>query len=380
MLDFIPHYAEKLPIIAFFLRRERKRFYEFKERELDFSTAYWLPPMPPESVYEIEKKQIETSGLNAIVSITDHDNIDGNLRLNKNLRSQNSPISLEWTVPFDYGFFHLGIHNLPKAKADHITQTLLKYTFKEEAPDNSKLHDLFAMLDEMKEVLIVLNHPLWDIELVGQDRHDDLLKAFINEHGHWIHAFEINGFRTWTENKAVIEMANECGFPVTTGGDRHGCKPNTVINLTDSASFSEFVEEIRVDKKSEVVLMPEYKLPLHSRQLQSFSEILSSYSDVPDNRQRWMDRVFFDIGDEKGLVSLTEQGWGHGGPIWLRIAIKTLGFMGSPAMRPFFSLARNKMDRVPKAYGVKELESAAQTKPTNTLPSDQKRTKTGFAS
>ncbi|MCG6418302.1 hypothetical protein K6U51_09675, partial [Vibrio fluvialis] len=145
---------------------------------------------------------------------------------------------------------------------------------------------------------------------------------------------EINGFRAWSENKAVIEMAEALGFPIVTGGDRHGCKPNTVINLTNAGTFEEFAEEIRVDKRSEVVLMPEYKQPLHSRQLQSFAEILKNYPEVAEGRQKWFDRVFFDVGNEKGLTSLSGHGWVRGGPTWLRAAIWTLGFMGSPKMRP----------------------------------------------
>jgi hypothetical protein len=204
------------------------------------------------------------------------------------------------------------------------------------------------MLNEIPQVLVILNHPLWDIEMVGKERHEILLKNFIKEHGKWIHAFEINGFRSWSENKSVIEMAEALGIPLATGGDRHGCQPNTVINLTNSKTFDEFAQELRVDKRSEVVLMPEYKQPLHSRQLQSFSEILKFYPEFPEGRQRWFDRVFFDIGNGKGLNPLSAYGWKRGGPTWLRCAIWTLGFLGSPKMRPFFEIARKKQDRVPR--------------------------------
>jgi len=378
MLDFVPHYADKLPIIASFWNREKKLYRKETGKDLDFSNAYWSPPMPPESVHEIEEKQIENAGLHAIVSITDHDSIDANLLLNN--KEHKAPISLEWTVPFKYGFFHLGVHNLPEKNADQITKALLEYTFSEEEPNNRKLHELFALLNEMPEVLIILNHPIWDIELAGQEKHNDLLRNFISEHGKWIHALEINGFRSWSENKKVIQMAHAYDFPIATGGDRHGCKPNTVINLTHSKTFSEFVEEIRVDKKSEVVLMPEYKQPLPSRQMQSFSEILDLYPEFPDDRKRWFDRVFFDLGDETGLVSLSDHGWDLGGPLWLRWAIKTLGFFGSPAMRPFLSLVRKKKDRVPKIFNDAKLESSERAGVAEKRSPKQKSTKTGFAS
>jgi hypothetical protein len=355
MLDFVPVYAEKLPIIAYFWRKERDNYVEREGREVDFSTAYWSPPMSPHDVFRLESEQINRAGLDAIVSISDHDSIEGTLELNEKQDNAKAPISLEWTVPFEYGFFHLGVHNLPKTQAVELTKTLVEFTFCEN-PTSERLHELFAMLNNIPEVLVILNHPLWDIEMVGKERHKILLKSFIKEYGRWIHAFEINGFRSWSENKAVIEMAEALGFPIVTGGDRHGCKPNTVINLTNSGTFEEFVEEIRVDRRSEVVLLPEYKQPLHSRQLQSFSEILSSYPELAEGRRRWFDRVHFDNGDEKGLVPLSGHGWVRGGPTWLRAAIWTLGFMGSPKMRPFFALARKKQDRVPKDVAKTQFE------------------------
>lgn len=347
MLDFIPHYAEKLPIIAQFWRKERDKYLEREGKGIDFDSAHWSPPLPPDSVYDIEKEQINSTGLEAIVSLTDHDSIDATLKVNERAANEHAPISMEWTVPFEYGFFHVGVHNLPKDRAVEITTTLLDYTFNKGNQTNERLTEMFAMLSDMPGVLVILNHPLWDIELVGKERHEALLKNFIRTHGRWIHAFEINGFRAWSENKAVIELAESLGIPVATGGDRHGCKPNTVINLTNAQTFDEFVEEVRVQKRSEVVLMPEYEYPIHSRQLQSFSEILRHYPHFPEGRQRWFDRVYFDIGDGHGLRQLSVH-WKRGGPTWLRWAIWTLGVLGSPKMRPVFRVARKKEDRVPK--------------------------------
>ncbi len=360
MLDFVPHYAEKLPIIAQFWRRERDRYLEREGKGIDFSTAFWSPPLSPDEVYDIERSQINDSGLEAIVSLTDHDSIDATLKVNEITDNSQAPISMEWTVPFEYGFFHVGVHNLPKDRAAELTATLLEYTFDTANHNKQRLTEMFAMLNEIPQVLVILNHPLWDIEMVGKERHVELLKDFVMHHGRWIHAFEINGFRAWSENKAVIEMAEALGIPIATGGDRHGCQPNTVINLTDASSFGEFVEEIRIEKRSTVALMPEYERPLHSRQLQSFAEILRHYPDFRMGRQKWFDRVHFDIGDGEGLRPLSVH-WVYGGPAWLRVAIWTLGVFGSPAMRPFFRIARKRVDRVPKSlerarFDIPELE------------------------
>lgn len=354
MLDFIPYYTEKIPIVRHFWKREQEKYLQREGKPMDFSSAYWSPPLTPLDVYTIEKKQINNAGLDAVISITDHDSIDGFPQIHEQNETAKAPISLEWTVPFEFGFFHVGVHNLPENRAIDLTKTLLDFTFGEN-PTNERLHELFAMLNEMPEVLVILNHPLWDIEMVGKTRHNILLRNFLSEHSHWLHALEINGFRAWSENKAVIEMAESFGIPICTGGDRHGCKPNTVINLTNAKTFGEFVDEVRNDKHTEVVLMPEYKQPLKSRQMASFGEIIKEYPDFPETRRRWFDRVYFDFKN-RGLNPLSSYGWKNGGPPWLRVTTKLFGFAGSPAVRPLFEILRNKKDRVPKDVNKAEFE------------------------
>lgn len=354
-LDFVPYYAERIPIISYFWRKERAKYIKREGRDFDFKTAYWSPPLSEMDVYSIEKKQIESLGINPIVSITDHDEIEGNLKICEETPNEIAPISMEWTVPFEDGFFHVGVHNLPKTNALEISRQLLDYTFNNETPNNARLHELFAMLNEIPEVLIILNHPLWDIEMAGEERHKVLLEHFIKEHRKWIHAFEINGFRTWSENKAVLELAESLNIPVCSGGDRHGCQPNTVINLTNAQTFSEFVEEVRNDKHTEVVLMPEYSASLYSRQLQSFSEILGNYEHFPVERRRWFDRVFFDK-DGKGLFPLSYYGWKSGGPKWGRASIWLLKFLGKPQFRPFYKMLMKQQDIVPKSLMNKDFK------------------------
>ncbi|HMS38652.1 MAG TPA: hypothetical protein PKE69_00260 [Pyrinomonadaceae bacterium] len=369
MLDFIPHYAESIPIVRYFWKREREKFNKREGKDWDFSSAYWSPPLTPTDVFNIEKKQINDAGLDEIISITDHDSIDGYKQVHKEHDKKKAPISLEWTVPFEFGFFHVGIHNLPEDRAIDLTKTLLDYTFGEN-PTNEKLHELFAMLNEIPQVLVILNHPLWDIEMVGKTRHNILLRNFLSEHSHWLHALEINGFRTWSENKAVIEMAESFEIPICTGGDRHGCKPNTVINLTNAKTFEEFVDQVRTDKHTEVVLMPEYKQPLKSRQMASFGEIIKEYPHFPENRRRWFDRVFFDLGKGDGLKSLSGYGWKNGGPPWLRATTNIFGFAGSAAVRPLFEILRKRKDRVPKDVNKTDFEISNSEEFIGKLSSD----------
>ena len=359
MLEFVPHYAAKLPIINYFWERERENYLEREGKAIDFSQAYWTPPLTASEVFNLEREQINQIGLEAMVSLTDHDEISANKRIRREVE-KDAPISMEWTVPFEDGFFHVGVHNLPENRADAITKDLLDYSFAKKRGlifGENRLDELFALLNEIPEVLVILNHPLWDIEMFGKERHKILLKSFLEKHGHWINAFEINGFRSWSENKAVLEMADQLGFPTVSGGDRHGCQCNSVVNLTTTKTFGEFAEQIKVDKHSQVVLMPHYRQPLNWRQLQSFAEILKHYPKFGEERRHWQNRVFVDI-DERGLKPLSFF-WTGGGPRWLKVATWTLGAFGSRFARPAFRMTARRQDRLPKRFDAPVIEIQA---------------------
>src|SRR4030095_301147 len=283
-VDFLPVYADRIPVIAKLWRREYKLYREREGRCINFSTAYWTPPLTPHLVYSSEREQINNAGLDAIVSITDHDCIDANLTVNSSDPAKEVTISMEWTVPFDCGFFHLGIHNLPRGDASNIVDLLLEYTYDESIRSAGRLDELLSLLENIPGILIVLNHPLWDIEIVGADLHRWLLAEFIKNHGRWVHALEVNGFRSWSENKAVIEMAEALDSPVVAGGDRHGYKPNTLINISNCETFGEYASDIRNAKRSEVALMPQYERPLISRSEESFAEIFGHLPQLGKDR------------------------------------------------------------------------------------------------
>lgn len=355
MLNFVPHYASKIPIISYFWKRESEAYRQRNNKEMEISTSYWTPPLSAKQVYNLETQQINSIGLDALVSITDHDDIQAGQKVRREISAdehkaaETAPVSMEWTVPFEYGFFHVGVHNLPVERAEELTKELTDFSFAEKRGltfGANRLDELFALLQEIPQVLIVLNHPLWDIELVGKERHAVLLDAFLAKHGRWIHAFEINGFRSWSENKGVLDMAETLGFPVVSGGDRHGCQPNSVVNLTTSNTFDEFVEQIRHDRVSSVAVMPHYLEPLNWRQLQSFGEILADFPDDAGNRNSWQERVFASV-NEHGMQPLSFH-WEDGGPIWLKLATKTLAFLGSHHAKHLFRLRSSKKDVVPR--------------------------------
>lgn len=338
LLDFVPYYASRIPIASYVWNRHMRRSEKLYGSTPDFSNGHWTPPLTGNEVFNSEKEHLASLGLDAIVSITDHDSISANLEIRSDIDSGRSPISMEWTVPFEEGFFHVGVHNLPVEKAEAITAELLDYTHQKGRPDNTRLHELFELLNQFPEVLIVLNHPIWDIEMIGQESHERILKRFVAEHAKWIHAIEINGFRSWTENVAAAELATTFGLPPVSGGDRHCLQNNTMINVTNATDFAEFVGEIRHEGHSQIAVMPEYNDPLPCRQLRSISQILGTYSHFPVGRKAWSERVYLDYNDGGGLKTLNEH-WNGQEPKWTYFAFLALTLLSHRMAQPLITLA-----------------------------------------
>lgn len=333
-LSFIPYFAERIPLVASLFRSEMEKYACRKGREIDFSAAFWTPPVSPNRVVELERKQIETRlDLKALVSLTDHDDIEAGRLLRALDSFRDIPISVEWTLPFGKGMFHLGVHNLPADAASKIMSQLSGYTAH---PQESRLAELFEMLNSLPDALVILNHPLWDIERAGKDLHRALLAAFVARYGRWIHAFEVNGYRSWEENRATLRMAEELGYPVVSGGDRHGYSSNAVLNLTRANTFAEFAAEVRRDRISEILLMPEYRENLHARTLEAVADVLRSYPSYPEGRQHWADRVYFEIDGDTRPIS---HYWKNGGPAWVGYVVWAMIRLGSPRLRPALRLA-----------------------------------------
>jgi hypothetical protein len=197
---------------------------------------------------------------------------------------------VEWTIPFGTTFFHLGIHNLPAARATAMMADLESYTAN---PRPALLAELLSGLNEEPFTLIVLNHPLWDEARIGATEHARTLGRLLERHGAQIHALELNGLRSWRENQGVVKLAAETGHPLISGGDRHGSEPNAILNLTNASTFSEFVEEIRRSRYSEIAFMPQYFEPLRCRVLQVMRDVVKDYPEHPNGWRSWDDRVFY---------------------------------------------------------------------------------------
>jgi hypothetical protein len=289
-LNFLREMSRSFLPLKWILATQKRKIARVSAIEMDLATGYWTPPLSPRAAFELEKRQIEDQlDLEAIVSLSDHDNIEAGQLLQVVPVAKEVPISLEWTVPYLNAGFHLGVHNLPAAHAPKIMADLAAYTAN---PEPECLLDLFETLHANREVLIVLNHPLWDLWSLKQPRFGWLLTDFLNKHLRYIHAFELNGLRCRTENREVAQLAFRWNQPVISGGDRHGCEPNANVNLTNAGSFAEFVEEIRVRRQSHVMFMPQYAAPYPLRCFQTFADAIREYPDLPGTARFWDDRVF----------------------------------------------------------------------------------------
>ncbi len=168
------------------------------------------------------------------------------------------------------------------------------------------------------DTLIVLNHPLIDQGRIGHAMHVSAVDDFLSHHPGLVHALEINALQSWTVNKRVVAIGERFGLPLISGGDRHGIEPNGAINLTAAADFGGFAREIREEKKSDILFMPQFRDPLSLRYLRNAEVIMGYYPELGD-RSHWYDRVFYQcpdgvtrsvaqmVGDRSTLVKTTER-------------------------------------------------------------------------
>lgn len=301
------------PVFSYYEKASRSRH----NITLDFVAAHWRPPLVPRMAFDLESQQIRSLGLTPLVSITDHDDIQAPLLLRTISSARHIPVSLEWTVPFGSSEFHVGIHNLPSADCLAWVERLAHFT---KHPEPGELSVLLAELDADPRILIVLNHPLWDLYAIGKEAHECELDRLLAEHGRYFHAFELNGLRHARENHEVVLLAKRWKQLLISGGDRHGVEPNANINLTNAETFSEFVREIRVDRRSHILFLEQYKRPWEERMLGSTLDAIVNHGHFTEGWQRWDERAFHPDWD--GVLRPLSQLWANGkAPLPLRVAI-----------------------------------------------------------
>ena len=308
-LSFIHKLSVRLPGVSTIARHYTRLCRERYGITLDFERAHWRPPLQPRMAYETEHRQIQRLGLVPLVSITDHDSIEAPMLLRTIASVRHIPVSTEWSVPFGRTAFHLGIHNLPSAEGAAWMQRFLAFTA---TPSDAGLRTILRELDRDPQILIVLNHPLWDLYSVGEHAHAAELRRFLTENGRCVHALELNGLRHAQENRAVAKLARETGHLLLSGGDRHGLEPNANINLTNATSFNEFVHEIRAERCSHILFLDQYARRWEQRIVNSTLDAVTDYPHFMPGWQRWDDRVFHP--DATGEMRQLSQLWPAGRP------------------------------------------------------------------
>jgi hypothetical protein len=305
-LDFIVKYVARHALLGGALAAEERRAVREQSVTVDLRKAYWTPPLTPIAAFELEAHQIERRlELASMVSITDHDNIEAPMLLRMVPKARRVPVSVEWTVPFKDATFHLGVHNLPGGGgAEAIMAQLREFTLH---AGERTLTELLEMLHEHRDVLIVLNHPMWDLVGIGPTRHQRSLRTFLCEKGEYIHALELSGIRSWEENQAVLQLSQACNQVVISGGDRHGCEPNAALSLTNAESFTEFVDEVRRERRSHVLFMPQYAEPYALRVLHTLLDVIREQPDDSTRSRHWDGRVFHP--DRSGVIRPLSDLW-----------------------------------------------------------------------
>jgi hypothetical protein len=312
-LSFIHTMSQRFVGVGFLESHYRKLSHARSGITLDFERANWRPPLQPRMAFDLEARQIQRLGLMPLVSITDHDTLEGTLLLRAVPSSRHIPMSLEWSVTYGHTNFHLGIHHLPSRDCVEWMRRFTAHT----ATPQSEAHDhkLLMMLRELHEspqVLVVMNHPLWDLHKVGDALHLAELKRFLAEARSCIHALELNGLRHAQENRAVGRLARETGYLLISGGDRHGLEANANINLTSASNFTEFVEEIRIEKLSHIHFMDQYRQRWEQRILRSTLNAVNDFPQFMQGWQRWDERVYHP--DAHGELRQLSQLWPAGKP------------------------------------------------------------------
>jgi hypothetical protein len=323
-----------------------RRCVRFTGIRPDYARSYWTPPLTPRLAFDLERTQIEeTLQMQAMVSITDHDDIRAPMLLRSLASARQIPVSVEWTVPFGPAeipsAFHLGIHNLPSATGAEWMRRMEEFTAIPVGERPAKmLTEMLAELDELPGVLIVFNHPLWDLYRIGREKHRFLVNDFLAVNGQFCHAVELNGLRNWDENREVATLAQQWNQLPISGGDRHGVEPNANVNLTRAASFTEFVHEVRRERMSHVLFMPQYAEPWKHRLLNSTLAAIRNYPEFPEGSRRWDERVFHP--DKEGKMRTLAELWVAGqAPLYLSALLGGVRMMGAAPVSSGLRLAWN---------------------------------------
>ena len=210
-LDFVAEWGLQYGAVRPLLQRLESRSRERHGLRVNWAASYWTPPLTPKLAFDLESGQIAKLGLAPLVSFSDHDTIQAPLLLRSVPSARHIPVSVEWTVPYaGQQSFHLGIHNLPSARAVEWMRRLEEFTA---GPEDLRLTEILVELNEEAHVLVVFNHPLWDLYQIGQQKHDFLVNQFLLQNGAHLPCARV---------ERSAELGREPGGAAAGGAVEHG--------------------------------------------------------------------------------------------------------------------------------------------------------------
>ena len=117
---------------------------------------------------------------------------------------------------------------------------------------------------------------------------------------------------------------------------------NANINLTNAISFNDFVREVRVERRSHVHFLEQYKGCWQQRIMDSTVDAVVDHADFSPGWQRWDERAYHP--DQNGVMRPLAELWvGGRAPLPLRIAIQMVRLLRYPtlasSLTPFFTSA-----------------------------------------
>jgi len=341
-LYFIGEFAGRYSPFRRAIAQLDKRAQRESSIKIDFWKAYWTPPLAPLEAFNVERKQIEEGlSMSSLISLTDHDNIEAPLLLRVVPEARRIPVSFEWSITFENTIFHFGVHNLPTQEATTWLKRMNDYTAQ---PNPRELWALLSALAKIPQVLLVFNHPLWDLPNIGKANHRRAIRDILQHANPFFHAFELGGLRSWKENQDVIELAKAYGHPVIAGGDRHGCEPSGLLNLTNATSFSEFVQEIR-DQHSHILAMPQYSDSTPLRVFHTLLDVIRTYPDHPLGSRQWDERIYHP--DERGSMRPLAMLW-EGPPSFVKFIFGILQAAEAEPLRGTLERTLNRGPQIPR--------------------------------
>ncbi len=161
---------------------------------IDYAASYWTPPMTPKLAFDLESRQNRKLNLDAMVSLSDHDNIKAPMLLRTVPSARQIPVSVEWSAPYGgMQSFHLG--SSQSAQRTRRRNGWARSKTSQRNPSDARLTEILVALHKEPNVLVVFNHPMWDLYLVGKEKHEFLVNEFLQKNGAYLHALEVNGLR-----------------------------------------------------------------------------------------------------------------------------------------------------------------------------------------